>query len=246
MGSAADETRNTAAEPSADGARAPRTPDDASRRGLRWGARAGIAGPVLLVIYFAVPALAHWPYAGASPQALITYADSHTLLFYAGGWLQATGATLSVLFFLTLLNRSGTAGRMAGHITLVGCAVLLAVVLIEGALLEAIPAAAHSGDTATVATAFALSNGVFARIFPLAPAPLLFGGIGYALGPTVLHQRYALSAKVVAALFVASGIAAVLGTAGLVFAIAMSVVQAVWILAAAIALSAASHRAGPA
>jgi hypothetical protein len=45
------------------------------------------------------------------------------------------------------------------------------VVVIEAALLEAVPMAAANGDQAIVATAFALSNGVFARIFPLAPAP---------------------------------------------------------------------------
>ena len=33
-----------------------------------------------------------------------------------------------------------------------------------------------------MATAFALSNGVFARIFPLAPAPILFTGIGLLVG----------------------------------------------------------------
>ncbi|WP_055490363.1 hypothetical protein [Streptomyces sp. TP-A0356] len=195
-----------------------------------------------MIIYFAVPALAGWPYAGASPHQLISYANSHTLLFYAGGWLQATGATLSILFFLTLLNHSGTARQMAGLVTLVGCAVLLAVVLIEAAFLEAVPAAAHAKDPATVATAFALSNGVFARIFPLAPAPLLFIGIGYALRPSVLHKQYANSAKIVAALFVVAGIAAVFGTPGLIFAIVMSVVQALWILTAAVALGVSSRR----
>ncbi|MDF3300190.1 hypothetical protein [Streptomyces tropicalis] len=195
-----------------------------------------------MITYFTVPALTGWPYAGASPQRLIIYANSHGLLFYAGGWLQATGATLCILFFLTLLNRSGTALHMAGLVTLVGCALLLAVVLVEAVLLEAIPAAAHAKDTATVATAFALSNGVFARIFPLAPAPLLFIGIGYALRPVVLHRRYADSAKVIAALFVVAGVAAVFGTPGLVFAIIMSVVQAIWILTAAAALGLSSRR----
>ena len=242
MGSDEDATTKASALFSGGPAPALRNPVDASKSGFHWGAAAGIAGPILLVVYFAVPALAGWPYAGASPQQLITYANSHTLLFYAGGWLQATGATLSILFFLTLLNQSGTARRMAGLVTLVGCALLLAVVLIEAALLEAVPVAAHAKDTATVATAFALSNGVFARIFPLAPAPLLFAGIAYALRPAVLHEHYARSAKVVAALFVVAGIAAVFGTPGLIFAIVMSVVQAAWILAAAVALSISARR----
>ncbi len=200
------------------------------------GTVAGVAGPLLLVIYFAAPAVTHWPYAGAKPKELVDYADSHSLLFYAGGWLQATGALLSIVFFLALLKLSGTATRMSGLATTVGCALLLSVVVIEAALLEAVPVAASAGDTATVATTFALSNGVFARIFPLAPAPLLFAGIGFALRPAALGPRFGRSALVVAALFVAAGVAAIFGTVGLIFAIVMSVVQAVWILTAAIAL----------
>ncbi|MEV0401972.1 hypothetical protein [Actinoallomurus sp. NPDC050550] len=201
------------------------------------GSLAGIAGPVLLVIYFAAPAVTGWPYAGASPDKLLRYASSHSLLFYAGGWLQATGALLSIVFFLALLKLSETAARMSGIATIVGCALLLSVVVIEAALLEAVPMAASAGDRATVATTFALSNGVFARIFPLAPAPLLFAGIGFALEPAVLRPGFARSARVVAVLFVIAGIAAVFGTPGLIFAIVMSVVQAIWILTAAVALN---------
>jgi hypothetical protein len=65
----------------------------------RWGAVCGIAGTLALTFYFAAPAFANWPYAGASAEELIRYADSHQSLFYAGAWFQATGAALSVLFF---------------------------------------------------------------------------------------------------------------------------------------------------
>lgn len=92
------------------------------------GALAGVAGPVLLVIYFGTPAVTGWPYGGASPDKLLRYADSHSLLFYAGGWLQATGALLSVVFFMVLLRLSGTAARLSGIAAIVGCALLLSVV----------------------------------------------------------------------------------------------------------------------
>ena len=92
-------------------------------------------------------------------------------------------------------------------------------------------------DPATVASTFALSNGVFSRIFPLAPAPLLFAGIGFALQPAVLPPGFARSARVVAGLFLAAGVAAIFGPPGLIFAIVMSVVQAIWILAAAATLA---------
>lgn len=207
------------------------------------GALAGVLGSVLLVIYFATPALTNWPYAGAAPEELVKYANTHALLFYAGGWLQATGALLSIVFFLVLLKLSETARRLSGLATIVGCALLLAVVVVEAALLEAVPMAASAGDTVTVTTTFALSNGVFARIFPLAPAPLLFLGIGFALEPTVLSRGFARSAQVVGALFVIAGLAAVFGTAGLIFAIVMSVVEAGWILTTAVALYRSSRGA---
>jgi len=204
----------------------------------RLGIAGGIAGPILLTIYFAAPALAKWPYAGASPKELVAYANAHPLLFYAGGWLQATGAALSILFFLVLLQLSGARGRLSGLITIVGCALLLSVVVVEAALLEAVPMAASAGDQATVATTFALSNGVFARIFPLAPAPLLFAGIGLALLPSNLLPRgFGWSAVVIAVLFELAGVAAIFSTVGLIFAIIMSVVEAVWIAMSAVALA---------
>jgi hypothetical protein len=120
------------------------------------------------------------------------------------------------------------------------------VVAIEAALLEAVPIAAANGDQATVATTFALSNGVFARIFPLAPAPLVFAGIGFALSRTsILPRVFARTAVLIAGLFLISGLAAVFGPAGLILAIVMSVVEAVWIAAAAIALAWTTARTGP-
>lgn len=105
-------------------------------------------------------------------------------------------------------------------------------------LLEAVPVAAANGDQATVATAFALSNGVFARIFPLAPAPLVFAGIGFALSATtVLPRLFPRSAVLISGLFLIAGLAAVFATVGLILAIVMSVVEAVWIAAAAIAFA---------
>jgi hypothetical protein len=210
------------------------------------GAVAGITGPVLLAVYFTAPALVHWPYAGASPAKLIAYATAHRLLFYGGGWLQATGALVSIVFFLVLLQLSGARGTLAGAAALTGCALLLSVVAIEAALLEAVPIAAANGDQATVATTFALSNGVFARIFPLAPAPLVFAGIGFALSRTsILPRVFARTAVLIAGLFLISGLAAVFGPAGLILAIVMSVVEAVWIAAAAIALARTTARTGP-
>lgn len=197
----------------------------------------GIAGPLALTIYFVVPALVGWPYAGASEAQLVSYAHTHETLFYAGAWFQVTGALLSVVFFLMLASLTGRGSWLVGRLVTIGCALLLGVVVIEASFLIAVPMAAAAGANAAVTTAFVLSNGVFARVFPLAPAPLLFAAIGLALRNTaVLPRSFAWLALVVAGLFELAGIAAIFGTFGLIFAIAMSILQEVWIVAAAIAL----------
>lgn len=237
------ETGNPGADPLAVAAMTPpqaQAADDSqpARRLQILGALAGITGPVLLAAYFTIPAFISWPSAGESPAKLTAYATAHQLLFYLGGWLQASGALLSVVFLLVLLQLSGALRTLTGAAALTGCAVLLSVVMIEAALLEAVPMAAANGDQATVATAFALSNGVFVRIYPLAPAPLVFAGIGFALSRTgILPRVFARTAVLISGLFLIAGLAAVFGTAGLIFATVMSVAEAVWILAAAIAFA---------
>jgi hypothetical protein len=214
---------------------------EASQPGRRLrlvAALAGIIGPVLLAAYFVIPELVGWPSASESGSRLTAYADPHRLLFYLGGWLQATGALLSVVFILVLLQHSGARRTLAGSATLIGCAALLSVVAIEAALLEAVPVAAANGDHATVATAFALSNGVFVRIYPLAPAPLVFAGIGFALmQTTILPRAFGRSAVLISGLFLIAGFAAVFGTAGLILANVMSGAEAIWIPAAAVAFA---------
>jgi hypothetical protein len=214
---------------------------DGSQPGRRLrilAALAGIAGPVLLVAYFITPLFVGWPSATESAGKLAAYADAHRVLFYFGGWLQATGAALSVVFLLVLLQHSGARRNVAGSVTLIGCAVLLSVVAVEAAMLEAVAVAAANGDHATVATGFQLASGVLVRIYPLAPAPLLFAGIGFALsGTSILPRVFARSALAIAALFVIAGLAAVFGTAGVIFATVMSVAEAIWIPAAAIAFA---------
>ena len=222
---------------------------DSSQPGRRLrilGALAGIAGPVLLVAYFITPAFISWPSAGESPGKLAAYATAHQLLFYLGGWLQATGALLSVVFLLILLQLSGARRTLAGSATLIGCAVLLSVAAVEAAMLEAVPVAAANADHATVATGFELASGVLVRIYPLIPAPLVFAGIGFALYRTsILPRAFARTAVLISALFLLAGLAAVFGTAGLIFATVMSFAEAIWIPAAAIALALRTARVQP-
>jgi hypothetical protein len=220
---------------------------DAGQPGRRLRMLGALAGIIGLVFYFVTPVLiGNWPSPGVSPGKLAAYATAHRTLFYLGGWLQGTGALLSVVFLVVLLQCTGARRTLAGAATLMGCAVLLSVVAVEAAMLVAVPVAAANGDHATAATGFEFASGVFVRIYPLIPAPLVFAGIGFALaGTRVLPRVFARAAVLISALFLLSGLAAVFGAAGLVFATVMSVVEAIWIPAAAIAFAVTTAHTQP-
>ena len=201
------------------------------------GAACGIVGPVFLAIYFAAPAFSNWPYAGATAGQLTSYALGHPSLFYAGAWFQVTGTLLCVIFFLAILQLAGSTTRLPGLLVVVASTTLLGLVLVEAALLVAVPMAAGSGDTATVATTFDLSNGVFVRVFPLAPASISYIALGAViLGSGVLHRWFGFAALGLGIAFEVAGTIAVLSSAGLILTIVLSAGQELWIAAAAIAL----------
>jgi hypothetical protein len=194
-------------------------------------------GALLLALYFAAPAFTNWPFAGASPPVLLAYATANQKLFFLGAWLQSLGAVLCVMFFLILVELADGRNTFAGYATGVASALLLSVVLIEAAFMTAVPMAAANADSATVSAAFTMSNGVFVRIFPLAPAPVLFAGVGAVLWKgSVLRRAYCWTAWLLAALFVVAGLAAIFSRAGFVSEIVLSLIQEMWIVTASIAI----------
>lgn len=200
-------------------------------------AGSGIAGSLALTIYFAAPAILGWPYGGAGAPEIATYASSHATLFYAGAWFQATGTLLSIAFFIGIAVLAGRSVSPPGIALIVGATSLLVVVLVEAAFLVAVPAAADAGDLATVATAFALSNGTFARVFALGPAPATYVALGVVLrGSAVISDAFAWAALVLGGAFALAGLLAVFTPAGVILTIVLSVTQELWIIAAAIAL----------
>ena len=86
-------------------------------------------------------------------------------------------------------------------------------------------------------TTFGLSNGVFARVFPLAPASATYVGLGAViLGSGVLHRWFGYVAVGLGVVFEAAGIIALFTVVGLIMAIILSVAQELWMIAAAVAL----------
>ena len=208
-----------------------------SKLAIRLTASAGLAGTALLAAYFAAPAFLGWPFAGASPTRLAAYALDNQSLFYAGAWLQSTGTLLSVIFFLALVRMTGAATNLVARVVTVTAASLLSIVLVESAFMVAVPMAASAGDLATVATTFALSNGVFVRVFPLAPASATYIALGLALlARAPIHRGFGYAAIALGAVFELGGVVAIFSTAALIALAILAAGQALWVAAAAVAL----------
>src|SRR5947209_14001042 len=91
-------------------------------------ALSGIFGIGLLGTYFGIgfsSGLAQLP-ASATTNPILSVATQSYNLWFLGTWLQATGSLLSVVFFIALVQRAGRTASLAGLLTIVGCAVLLA------------------------------------------------------------------------------------------------------------------------
>jgi hypothetical protein len=142
-----------------------------------------------------------------------------------------------VTFFLAIVHLAGATTRLAGLLLIVASTALLALVLVEAALLVAVPMAAAAGDKATVVTTFDLSNGVFVRVFPLAPSSISYMALGVViLGSRLLHPWLGYAAIGLGVAFELAGVIAVVSSAGLILVIVLAAGQELWIVAAAIAL----------
>jgi hypothetical protein len=196
----------------------------------------GILGTILLGLYFGVGfsvGLAQLPPDTTSAQ-VVNIGKEYRNLWFLGTWLQATGSLLSVVFFLALVQRAGRTASLAGLLTIVGSAVLLAVVLVEGVFTIDLAQAAVNGHPATSLASFDIMS-VFTYVYPIVPAPVIFLALG-----TVLLGSHLLP-RVLGYLAFGLGIAfAVVGLIGLfttsLLTIAVLSLQALWVLAAAITL----------
>jgi hypothetical protein len=197
----------------------------------------GLLGSLLLVAYFLAPFLVGWPLDGGTPGQLTAYALTHQTTFYAGAWLQTTGTLLCVVFFVALVRLAHLESSLAGMLVLVGSTCLLAVVVVESALTVAVPTAASNGDAATVSTTFTLVNGVFARVFPLAPSSATYIALGLVLlSAGVINRWFGYVALAIGLGFEVAGAAAVFISAFATVLAVLGAGQAVWLISAALAL----------
>ena len=196
----------------------------------------GILGTILLGLYFGVgfsTGLAQLP-PDASIAQVVNVATQYYNLWFLGTWLQATGSLLSVVFFIALAHRAGGAARLAGLLTVLGSAVLLAVVLIEGVFTIDLAQAAANGHQVTSLTSFDIMT-VFTYIYPIVPAPVIFLALGtILLGSDLLPRVFGFLAFGLGIAFAVVGLIALFTTP--ILSIAVLSLQALWVLAAAITL----------
>jgi hypothetical protein len=213
------------------------------RRYAQLSALCGLLGTVLLGLYFGIGAsigLAQLP-PGATEAEILRVAMQYHDLWFLGTWLQATGTLLSVIFFLALVHQANGTTRLAGMLTLLGSAALLAVVLLEGVFTIDLAQAAADGHHAAAISSFDVMT-TFTHLYPIAPAPLIFLALGTVLwGARILPRGFAYLALGLGGAF------EVLGLVGLFTVPAITliplVLQAVWVIAAAIALLIRSGKA---
>jgi len=204
-------------------------------------AACGIAGALMLAAYFATPAfaspLARVVYGVHPATAQVVAAGSryHELL-YAGSWLQATGALLAVVFFISLADMSSGTRSLAAKITQLGSAVLLAVVLAEVAFTYTWASSAVNGQVASSRASFDVMSAVI-RVFPIVPAPAIYLSVGLLLlGTATLPRPFAQLALGLGLAFAIAGLAGALLPAAAAATAVLSGLQVVWIIAAAVAL----------
>jgi hypothetical protein len=208
-------------------------------------ALSGIMGIVFLGLYFGIGAaigLAGLPPDTPAGEVLRTATQYHNM-WLVGTWLQATGSLFCVIFFLGLVHLAGGSVRFAGVLTLLGSAVLLGVVLIEGVFTLDLAQAAADGHQAASVTSFDVMT-VFTHVYPIVPAPLIFLSLGTVLsGSHVLPRIFASLALALGCLYAAAGLVG-LFTSPILTLIPLGL-QSLWIIAAAIALLSRSGRTAP-
>ena len=206
----------------------------------RWLAASGLVGLLALAVYFVAPALTGWPFGGGSSSVIAAYASSHEALFFAGAWLQVTGTMLIVIFFIGLVASARATTGVSGLVVIIASTSLLSLVLVEALLTVFVPIAAGSGDREAASMAFALVNGTFARVFPLAPASFSYLGLGWVVLKTgILDRRLGYAALGLGAAFELAGLIAIASPVGVIFATVLSVFQVLWVAAAAAVFAAA-------
>ena len=201
-----------------------------SRRNCLLSGICGISGVLLLGLSFAIN---NGPPAEAGDAQLLEFARHNYASVLWGAWLQAVGPALIVLFAFSLVHMAGAQSRLSGWMTFFGATCLMTVSLIE---ITFYIGALHQHPPAMGALSLGMISAVQHLYFVIA-APAVFLPLGIILrGSDVLPKLFGSLAIALAILFFLVG-AMYMPTLTLPDPVtALGAVQAVWWLAAAVAL----------
>ncbi|WP_369045871.1 hypothetical protein [Sinomonas sp. P10A9] len=201
----------------------------------------GLVGALFFGFYFGVPALFPRMEAlvySARPvtSEVLAVGAQYDQLVEFGTWLQATGATLCVVFFIGLLFISASNGTLAAYTVLLGSAVLVALVLMEGVFTLTWVSASTAGVPESARAGYDLMSR-FIQVFPLVPAPAVYLPLGVILlRSRVLPTWLGWAALALGAAFLLVGLLEVFIPFAQAFAAGLAGLQDLWILTTAIIL----------
>ena len=195
---------------------------------------AGVIGVVLLGLSFAINA---GPPPNATSAELMKFGHDHSSNILWGAWMQAVGPVLIVFFAFALVHLAGATQQMAGWMTFFGATILMTVSLVE---ITFYISALHT-DPATMPYVSLVLISAVQHLYFIVAAPGLFLPLGIVLlGSAVLPRPFGYFALTLAAAFAALGAAYMLRLTLPAYVTGFAGVQALWWLAASVALIARS------
>ena len=191
---------------------------------------AGVIGVVLLGLSFAINA---GPPPNATSAELVKFGHDNYANILWGAWLQALGPVLIVLFAFALVHLAGATQRLSGWMTFFGASILMTVNLVE---ITFYISALHADPVSMPYISLVLISAV-QHLYFIVAAPGLFLPLGIVLlRSAVLPRPFGYLALALAAAFAALGAAYMLRLTLPAFVTGFAGVQALWWLAASVAL----------
>lgn len=203
---------------------------NSKRRFCTLSGLSGVAGVVLLGVSFAINS---GPPPDPSSSELLTFGRQHFADILWGAWLQTVGPVLIVLFAFALVHLAGATQRLDGWMTFFGATVLMTVSLMEVSFYIA----ALNTEPATMPPISLKVIYAVQHLYFIVGAPVLFLPLGIVLVRSqVLPRVYGYLALLLAVGFSALGLMYLMALTLPGWVTATGGVQALWWLAASIAL----------
>jgi len=195
-----------------------------------FGGLSGVCGVLLLGLSFAIN---NGPPPAATSAELANFAKQNYARILWGAWMQAVGPVLIVLFAFLIIHLAGATHQLAGWMTFFGATILMTVSLIE---ITFYISALYRDPVLMPSLSLNLISAV-QHLYFIVAAPALFLPLGIVLVRSrVLPKLFGYLALLLGAIFAALGIIFLMRLTLPDAVTAFAGVQALWWLAAALAV----------